>query len=235
MENIENSKQISTIYQEISNLIKNAKHKVVQHINSELILLHWSIGKIIYDNVLNQNRGDYGKNVIDSISIKLTQEFGSGFSSANLSRMIKLYNIYPEKTILATLSQELSWSHLIEIIKFGDTLKRDFYIKMSINERWSVRVLKNRIDSMLFERTSISRKPDITIRHDLTLMENEKKMSPELVLKDPYILDFLNLKDNYSEKDFENAILSELEKFLLEIGTDFAFLARQKKNNYRWR
>jgi predicted nuclease of restriction endonuclease-like (RecB) superfamily len=123
----------------------------------------------------------------------------------------------------------LSWSHFVEIVKIEDTLKREFYTQMCINEKWGVRALRGRIRSMLYERTAISKKPEQTIVNDLKLLEKEKKMSLNLFLKDPYLLDFLELDDTFSETDLEKAILHELEKFILEMGSDFAFLARQKR------
>lgn len=108
-------------------------------------------------------------------------------------------------------------------------LKRSFYIEMCKNERWSSRTLKERIDSMLYERTAISKKPEETIKNDLELLKNEKRMTPELVFRDPLFLNFLGLQDTYSEKDFESAILAHLQEFILEVGTDFAFMAKQKR------
>ena len=127
--------------------------------------------------------------------------------------------------ILQTLSVKLSWSHLIKLITIEDTLKREFYITMCVNERWSVRILNERINSMLFERTAISRKPDQTIINDLKDLNENNKMSTDLFFKDPYILDFLGLQDTYSEKDLESAILVELQKFILEMGRDFALFS----------
>ena len=128
-----------------------------------------------------------------------------------------------------TLSHKLTWSHFVELIKIKDEVQLEFYITMCTTEKWSVRTLRERRNSMLFERTAISKKPELTIKKDLALLTNENKMSTELFLKDPYMLDFLELKDIFSEKDLEGAILQELEKFILEFGTDFAFLSRQKR------
>jgi predicted nuclease of restriction endonuclease-like (RecB) superfamily len=124
----------------------------------------------------------------------------------------------------------LSWSHFVEIIKIDDAIKREFYIRMAVDGHWSVRTLRERMDGMLFERTAISKKPDALIQRELTqLQQQPSDASPALFLKDPYLLDFLDLKDNFSEKDLENAILLELERFILELGSDFAFMGRQKR------
>lgn len=131
--------------------------------------------------------------------------------------------------ILHTLCAKLSWSHIRLIIPIDDPLKRDFYLQMAQLENWSVRTLQERIQSMLYERTAISKKPEETIKNDLERLRKEQKLSPDLVFRDPYVLDFLGLKDTYSEKDLENAILVELERFIVEFGTDFAFMSRQKR------
>ena len=143
--------------------------------------------------------------------------------------MINLYENFDNYEIFLTVSRKLTWSHFIELLKIQDNLKRKFYITMCVNENWSVRTLRERINSALFERTAISKKPEQTIINELQLLNEEHKMSTDLFFRDPYILDFLNLKDTYSEKDLESAIIAELEKFILELGNDFAFLARQKR------
>lgn len=142
---------------------------------------------------------------------------------------MKLYEYFSEFKIFSTLSTKLSWSHFAELLQIEDKLKREFYVTMCVNECWSVRILRERIGSALFERTAISKMPDKTIINDLQLLSEENKMSIDLFFRDPYILDFLELKDTYSEKDLESAIINELEKFILEMGSDFAFLARQKR------
>ena len=118
----------------------------------------------------------------------------------------------------------MSWSHFVELIKIEDELKRGFYIRLCSEARWSVRTLRERIDSMLYERTALSKQPDAVIAQELAAPSG-----PQIFLKDPYLLDFLDLKDNFTEKELENAILAELERFLLELGSDFAFMSRQKR------
>src|SRR5690606_35580293 len=135
----------------------------------------------------------------------------------------------PDENISPTMLAKLSWSHFIQLLGVEGQLKREFYATMCNNEGWSVRELANRIDSMLYERTAISRKPEETIYNDLKKLNETKEMSLDLFLKDPYMLDFLGLKDTYSEKDLEATILAQLQSFILEFGTDFAFLSRQKR------
>lgn len=230
MNKLEIKKEIvDNIFTEISHLISETKIKVQINMNSEMVLLYWHIGQHIRNEILDKNESNYGEEVIEKLSKKLSQEYGRGYSRSNLFNMIKFYDKFREEAIVQTLSGQLSWSHFNEIIKIEDTLKMKFYITMTINERWSVRTLKERTDSMLFERTALSKKPESTIESDLKSLSDENKMSLELFLRDPYVLDFLEMRDTYSEKDLESAILIELESFILEFGSDFAFVGRQRR------
>lgn len=225
---MKNELQIMYIYDTVSSIIEQRKVKAKVAINSEILAMNWSIGHFLFTNVLEGDKAEYGKSVIEEISIRLTQEYGSGYNKSSLFRMIQFYQEFPDIEKVATLSQQLSWSHFVELLPIKDNIKREFYAVMCLNENWDVRTLRDRKKSMLFERTAISKRPDLTILNDLKELQENKKMSLDLFLKDPYMLDFLDLKDTYSEKDLENAILSELEHFILEMGSDFAFLARQK-------
>ena len=137
--------------------------------------------------------------------------------------------IFPDEQIVAAVMRQLSWTHFTLLIPIKDAIKRDFYAEMCRVERWNVRTLQKKIDSMLFERTALSKMPDSLIRAEVDTLRNEDRLTPDLVFRDPYFLDFLNLNDRYFEKDLEDAIMRELEQFLLEIGTGFCFLARQKR------
>jgi predicted nuclease of restriction endonuclease-like (RecB) superfamily len=156
-------------------------------------------------------------------------EYGEGFAEDNVWRMIQLAEAYPNTGILVTLSRELTWSHFVALLPLKDRLKRDFYAEMCRVERWSVRTLRQKIGGMLFERTGISRKPAALARRELEELRDEDRLTPDLVFRDPYLLDFLGLKDTYAERDLEVAILREMESFLLELGVGFAFVARQKR------
>ena len=218
---------IENIFTEISLIISETKIKVQTSLNSEMVLLYWNVGRHVRNEILDKNESHYGEEVVKNLSKKLLHKYGRGYSRSNLFNMINFYDRFREEKIIQTLSGQLSWSHIIEIIKIEDNLKMRFYIPMTINERWSVRTLKERIDSMLYERTALSKKPESTIENDLKLLSDESKMSLDLFLRDPYVLDFLEMKDTYNEKDLENAILIELESFILEFGRDFAFVGRQ--------
>jgi len=159
----------------------------------------------------------------------LVDEFGAGFSAKNLRHMMKFAEAFAETDIVSTLSRQLGWSHFKEIIYLKDDLQRDFYAEMCRVERWSVRTLRDKIGSMLYERTAISKQPEDVARAELAALRAEDRLTPDLVFRDPYLLDFLGLKDRYLEKDLEDAILRELETFLLELGSGFAFLGRQTR------
>lgn len=216
-------------YNEISILIETAKNNAIKSINSELVMLYWKIGEYVNNRILINDNAELDEMTVGKLSEKLTLQYGKGFSRSNLLRMVQFIKKFKNYDFVVTLSRQLSWSHFIELVKICDETKRDFYITMCINEKWSVRVFKERINSMLYERTAISKKPEETIKKELEMLRNDKIMSDSLFIRDPYILDFLELEDTYSEKDLEGKILLELEKFLLEFGSDFAFMGRQKR------
>jgi len=212
---------------QITDIIKNAQNKVEITVNSELVMLYWNVGKIIKTEILEDNKPEYGKSVIQNISQELVSEYGRGYSQRNLFNMVKFYEVFNDEEILHTLCTKLTWSHFRKLIYIKEPLKMEFYATLALNERWSVRELDERINSQLFERTNLSKTPELTIANDLKILRDEKKMSTTLALRDPYILDFLDLKDSYSEKDLESAIIAELERFILEMGRDFTFVGRQ--------
>ncbi len=221
--------QKQELFISIKQLIEASKQQIAVSVNSTMSLLYWEIGNQILSNVLQNKKAEYGKQVLKNLSKKLTEEYGKGWSEKQLRHCLYTVETFPEKQIFSTLCAKLSWSHIKEIIYIKTTLKREFYIQMCILEKWSVRVFRERIKSMLYERTAISQKPEKTIENELKLLEKEQKLNPDLVFRDPYFLDFLGLAETYSEKDLENSILVELQKFIIELGSDFAFLARQKR------
>jgi predicted nuclease of restriction endonuclease-like (RecB) superfamily len=210
-------------------LIEQARDATARAVNSALVLLYWHIGTRIRSDVLKESRADYSEQIVAALSRQLSTEYGSGYSRASLWRMIQFAGVYPELEIVAALSAQLGWSHFVEIIPIKDKLKRDFYTEMCRVERWSVRTLRQKIGGMLLERTALSKKPAQLAEQELEKLRTTDQMSPDLVFRDPYFLDFLGLKDTYSEKDLEAAILHEIEAFLLELGVGFTFIARQKR------
>jgi predicted nuclease of restriction endonuclease-like (RecB) superfamily len=197
-------------------------------VNSEMVMLYWEIGRRIGEELPEEGRAEYGAKVVELVNERLTAEYGRGFRRSNVFNMLLFSEIFDLKTV-QTLSGQLSWSHFIEIIHLKDPLQRQFYAEMARVERWSVRTLRKKIQGMLFERTAISRKPEELARQELEALQEEDRMTPDLVFRDPYLLNFLGLEDTYSENDLEAAVLRELERFLLELGTYFSFIARQKR------
>ena len=214
---------------DIQELIEHARSTAASAVNTALVFLYWQIGDRIRRDILQQERAEYGEAILSTLSKELTAWYGPGYSPVGLSRMIRFAEQFPEFEIVSTLSKQLGWSHFVEIIPLKDSLQRQFYAEMCRLERWSVRTLRDKIQGMLYERTAISRKPEETIQKELAALRATDQLSPDLVFRDPYVLDFLGLQGALSEADLEAAILRELETFLLEIGGDFAFVARQKR------
>ena len=217
------------IIADIKLLISKSKQQLAISVNATMSMLYWQIGTRVNKEILLNKRADYGKQIVTTLSQQLETEYGASFSEKNLRRMMQFTSVFPDEAIVVSLIRQLSWTHILAILPIEDPLKRDFYIQLCIHEKWSVRVFRERIQSMLYERTAISKKPENTIINDLQLLKSEQTLSPELVFRDPYFLDFLGLADTYSEKDLETSIIVELQRFIIEMGSDFAFLARQKR------
>jgi len=214
---------------DIRELIEETRSAVATAVNVGLTMLCWRIGKRINEEILEGKRAGYGEEIVSTLSRQLTMEYGSGFAAKNLRHMMKFAETFPDEGIVSTLWRQLSWSHFKAIMYLKDPLQYEFYAAMCRAEGWSVRTLRKKIDSMLYERTAISKKPEELARKELAELREEDRMSPDLIFRDPYVLDFLNLKDTFSERDLEAAILRELESFLLELGVGFTFVARQKR------
>ena len=218
-----------TLHAELRALISSARLRAAQAVNSAITLLYWEVGARIRRDVLKSRRADYGKWIVTALAGKLTAEFGAGFSRRNLFNMVKFAELFPEAEKVQTLSALLGWSHFTLLLRVDDPIAREFYAEMGRLERWSVRTMQAKIESRLFLRTALSKKPAILAQEELAALHERDQLTPDLVFRDPYILDFLGLHDSYSEKDLEAAILREIEAFLLELGGGFAFVARQKR------
>jgi predicted nuclease of restriction endonuclease-like (RecB) superfamily len=214
---------------DVRSLIDSARLQTARAVNSAMVVTYWSIGERIRREVLGDDRAEYGKQVVERLAAQLGGEYGSGFSRASLFRMMQFAEAFPSGAIVATLSRQLSWSHVVELLTLAEPLRREFYTQMCVTEHWSVRTLRRKIDGMLFERTGISRQPEELAVRELEALRDEDRMSAELVFRDEYVLDFLGLKGGYDERDLEEAILREMERFIAELGSDFAFVARQKR------
>jgi len=217
------------ITNDVKAMIEQTRDTVSRAVNASITLLYWRIGKRIQTEILQNQRADYGKEILATLSQELTNSYGKGYSYTALTRMVKFADIFSEAEIVATLSQQLNWSHFKMLLPLKQPLQREFYAEMCRIERWSVRTLRKKIDSMLYERTAISKKPEEVAKAELSSLRADDQLTPDLVFRDPYILDFLGLKDTYLESDLEAAIVREIEHFLLELGEGFSFIARQKR------
>ena len=214
---------------DIRSMIEKTRAGIARTVHSGMTLLYWRIGRRIQTGVLGNERAEYGKKIVSTLSRQLVNEFGPGYSAKNLRHMMRFADVFDEAEIVSTLSRQLSWSHFKEIIYLENELQRVFYAELCRLERWSVRTLRAKIGSMLFERTAISKQPAEVAKAELATLRSEDLLTPDLVFRDPYILDFLGLRDRYLENDLEDAILREIERFLLELGSGFAFLGRQTR------
>ncbi len=223
------AKKISQLFEQITKFIEESRKSVAVSVNWEITNLYWNIGTVIRKELFNDKRAEYGKKVVENLSVQLISAYGRGWSQRHLPNCIKFSDVFYDIETLHTLCAELSWSHLRLFMGIDDEMKRSFYMEICKLERWPVRLLQERINSMLYERTAISKKPEETVKKDIEQLRNNQQITPDMVFRDPYVLDFLGLQDSYSEKDLESAIVAELQKFIIELGNDFAFLARQKR------
>jgi predicted nuclease of restriction endonuclease-like (RecB) superfamily len=219
----------AVLIDEVRQLVAEARLRTAIAVNAELTWLYWQVGQRIHREILGSQRGGYGQEIVSALARELTVDCGRGFSAKNLHHMVRFAQVFPEESTVSALRRQLTWTHLKSLIYVDDPLKRDFYIELCRLETWSSRQLQDRMQSLLYERSALSRQPDETIRHDLDALRQEQPPTPAVLLKDPYLLDFLGLNDRYLEKDLEDAILREIEQFLLELGAGFTFVARQKR------
>ncbi|MEX4003598.1 YhcG family protein [Paraburkholderia sp. EG285A] len=217
------------LFEDVRTLIATARARAAASVNAELTLLYWQVGRRVREEVLGGERAGYGQQLLGALASRLKAEYGRGWSEQQLRHCLRAADIFPDEAIFSAVRRELSWTHLKTLMYLDDPLKRDFYVELCRLERWSSRQLQERIQSMLFERSAISRKPTEVIQKELSDLRDAQQVTPELVLKDPYLLDFLGLNDRYLERDLEDAILREMEQFLLELGAGFTFVARQKR------
>jgi len=223
------SLDVSGLLNDLRQLINSARERAAYAVNRELTLMHWHIGDRIRKDILQEERAPYGERIVSTLSQQLEHEFGRGFSAKTLRHMMQFAEVFPDIQIVSSLTRQLTWTHFLEIIYIKERLTREFYAEMCRLEKWSVRTLRAKIGGMLYERTTLSGKPEKVIDAEIAALRETDQMTPDLVFRDPYLLDFLGLSDTYSEQDLENAIIREMEAFLLELGAGFAFVARQKR------
>lgn len=206
------------LFGELSQLIEQSQQQVVSYANSTLTLLFWQVGKRINEEVLKNQRAEYGKQIVPTVSAQLENRYGRNFTEKNVRRMMQFAELFADFQIVVPLARQLSWSHFLILIPLKTNEQRLFYAQLAINETLGKRDLRKQIANKVFERTTIA-----------NLQINQTATIPINTFKDPYLLDFMGLQNGYLEKDVESAILSELQKFILELGKGFAFVERQKR------
>lgn len=217
------------LFLDLCSIIDNTRSRVAVYVNSEVCLTNWHIGKRIKEDVLFNQRAEYGKQVLKTLSAKLTERYGRGWGFQTLQHCVRAAYTFSEEEIVYAVRRQFSWTHLRSLMSINDPLKRRFYMEMCQIEHWDTRTLDKKIDSQLYERSAISRRPAETIEKELQQVSEQQMLVPDMVFRSSYFLDMLGLPDFYSEKDLENAIITQMQQFINEMGTDFAFLARQKR------
>ena len=206
------------LFVEIKDMIEQTRNAVRQKVNAGITIMYWNIGNRVNKELLKQERAEYGRQIVSTLSKDLVAQFGKSFELRNLRRMMQFAEQFADLEIVSTLSTQLSWSHFVELLPIKEVEKRYFYAKKITEGHWSVRHTRKQIEQKVFERTSIAN-------------EQLPQVIDEAIntFKDPYFLDFLGLKEGYLEEDMELAILKEIELFILELGVGFTFVERQKR------
>lgn len=216
------------LYSDISRLIETTQNETLRKVNQTGVLLYWHIGQRINSEILKLDRAQYGESIIDQLAKDLQVKFGPGFGRRIIYRCIQFAKLFSDEKIVSALSAHLKWSHFVGLLNIDDSLKREFYAEMCRIERWSVRALKNNISSMLYERTALAKNPENIIRKEIDKLRDTGLLKPDFIMQDPVILQFLSNKNIENETDFENAIIQDIEQFLLSMGAGFTFQERQK-------
>ena len=236
MNEIEKNTQIvsqvatQSLLNDLRQIIEQARGHVAATANYAQTMMYWHIGDRINREVLGNQRAEYGKQIVSQVATQLQDEYGKkGFELRNIRRMMQFAQEFTDEQIVVTMSRQLSWSHFVEVLPLKESLQREFYITLAASERWGRDRLRKEIDGMLFERTAIANKPDELIKKELSTLRDDNVMSPDLVFKSPYFLEFTGLKGMYSEKSLEDSLVAHLEQFIVELGNGFCFVARQKR------
>jgi len=221
---------VESLMYDLRKIIDDARSLVAATANSELTMMDWHIGERINREVLGNERAEYGKQIVVTLSRQLQNLYGNrGFDVKSIYRYMQFATLFPNEQIVATQSRQLSWSHFVELLPLKEELQRDYYLTMASANRWSVRQLRKEIDSMLYERAALATKPDELIKQELANIRNNNVVTPDTVFKSPYFLEFAGLRGMYSEKDLEDSLVAHLEQFILELGNGFCFAERQKR------
>ena len=219
-----------SLIKDLRQIIEQARGHVAATANYELTMMYWHIGERINREVLGNQRAEYGKQIVAQVATQLQEDYGKkGFEIRNIRRMMQFAALFPQEQIVSQAATQLTWSHFMEVLPLKNDIAREFYITLAASERWVRNRLRKEIDGMLFERTAIATKPDELIKKELSTLRDNDVMSPDLVFKSPYFLEFTGLKGLYSERSLEDSLVAHLEQFIIELGNGFTFVARQKR------
>lgn len=221
--------QETTLYTDVCQIIDGARGRMATYANTEACLTNWYVGKRIKEDVLYNKRAEYGKQVIQNLSKRLIERYGSGWGYEKLKHCVRSAYLFSEEEIVYATRTQLTWTHLRSLMGIKDSLERQFNAQMCSSEHWDTRTLDEKIDKQLYLQTALSRKPEEVIKKELEESKEKNQLLPDMVFRSSYFLDILGLPDVYSEKDLENAILNQVEEFLSELGSDFTFVKRQKR------
>lgn len=219
----------TALFNDVCLIIDEARRHVATYVNVEAVMLKWHVGKRIKEDVLFNQRAEYGKEILKTLSEKLTEKYGAGWGLKSLQHCLRAAYTFSEDEIAYALRIQLSWTHLRSLMFMEDTLERQFYMEMCRIEHWDTRTLDEKIDSQLYQRTAISQRPEEVIKRELDDLRDADMLNPDIVFRSTYFLDMLGLPDVFSEKDLENSILNQLLEFIKELGSDFTFVDRQKR------
>ena len=217
------------LFNDVCQIIDGTRTRIATTVNAEVCFLHWNIGKRIKEDVLYNQRAEYGKEIVKNLAVLLTEKYGKGWGYEKLKHCVRSAYTFTEDEIGYAVRTQLNWTHLRLLMSINDELKRKFYLEMTRLEHWDTRTLDQKIDGLLYERTALSRKPEEVIKQELSQIQETNTLTPDVVFRSSYFLDTLGLADTYSEKELEDAILVNLQFFIKEMGNDFAFLDRQKR------
>ena len=217
------------LYGDVCHIIDGARGRIATFLNTEVCMTNWYVGKRVKEDVLYNQRAEYGKQVLKRLSTRLTERYGSGWGYEKLKHCVRSAYLFSEEEIRYATSTQLNWTHLRTLMSVKDPLERQFYAQMCSQEHWDTRTLDEKIDRQLYQRTAISRKPEELIKKELDASKQSNNLLPDRVFRSSYCLDMLGLPDIFTEKDLESAIITQIEDFIRELGSDFTFVARQKR------
>lgn len=218
-----------SLYKDVCSIIDSGRKRLATYANTEIIMTNWQVGKRIKEDVLKNERAEYGKQVLKNLSVGLTDRYGKGWGYEKLKHCVRSAYLFSEDEIRYAVRTQLTWTHLRSLMGVDDPLARQFYAEMCCIEHWDTRTLNDKIDKNLYLQTALSRKPEDVIKKELDDVKAKNQLVPDMVFRSSYFLDMLGLPDSFSEKDLESAILNQIEDFLKELGTDFSFIGRQKR------